>query len=168
VINADTKLGYVYNRATARVISRRFQNMTGRVPSQRNSCGTCASENGTLSGFLQVLQFPLPIPLPLTSPVSLIILKFHTKEIYFGFEILATVAMTSTVLWIMTPCSFETARRFRGIYPLSLQGRRVSQTRNQQKQAPCLDPEDGGDMLLRNGGFSPRYTALKATRPCST
>jgi hypothetical protein len=37
-----------------------------------------------------------------------------------------------TVLWVVTSCSSENARRFGGTYRLYLLGRRISQARNQQ------------------------------------
>jgi hypothetical protein len=52
------------------------------------------------------------------------------------FEFLTAVTMKCA------PCSLEWARRFGGTYRLSLQGRRISQTRNQLY------------MFLRNGGPS--------------
>jgi hypothetical protein len=41
----------------------------------------------------------------------------------------------TTVFWVLAPCSSEIVRRFGGTYCLKLQGRIVSQARNQQKQA---------------------------------
>jgi hypothetical protein len=54
-----------------------------------------------------------------------------------GFEILTAVVMKSTLLWDTTPCSpMKVNRRFGGTCRLHLQGRIVSQTRNQR--ATCL------------------------------
>jgi hypothetical protein len=63
----------------------------------------------------------------------------------------AAVAMKSVVLGVVLPCSSETARRFRGIYSLHLQGR---------KSKPSKKPaEAGGKLLLRNVGLSSNNTA---------
>jgi hypothetical protein len=79
--------------------------------------------------------------------------------------------MKIAVVCVVTPYSSERARRF----GLHFQGRRVSQVSNQLKQvtsrlATCIhagiflglfDPEDGGDILLRNvSRLSTNYTAL--------
>jgi hypothetical protein len=45
------------------------------------------------------------------------------------------VTVKITVLWVVTPRSSERARSFGETYRLCLRGRRVSQARNQQKQA---------------------------------
>jgi hypothetical protein len=74
---------------------------------------------------------------------------------HVGFEVLTAVVMTSIIFWDMTPCSqLSFNRRFGGTYSLHL-------------LACCFffctyffDPEDGGDMLLRNVGWnSTDYTA---------
>jgi hypothetical protein len=58
------------------------------------------------------------------------------KQIYiFGFEALTAMPMTSTVLWIVRPCTSEIARRFGRKYRLHLRSPRVRYARNQQKQA---------------------------------
>jgi hypothetical protein len=66
-----------------------------------------------------------------------IIFRFRLLEVilYYWIEVLMEVAMHSVAFFVATPCSSERARRFGGIYRLHLQGRRVSQTRYQQKQA---------------------------------
>jgi hypothetical protein len=76
--------------------------------------------------------------------------------------------MKGRVFWVLTAFYSQ-----RGIYYLHLQGRRVSQARNQQKQeagwAPAsgtfllgllFDPEDGGDMFVRNVGLSSKLSGV--------
>jgi hypothetical protein len=83
-----------------------------------------------------------------------------------GFEVLTVVVMKSTIFWDITPCSpLSVNRRFEGTYRHHLQGRKISWARNQREsrwQAElCFDPEDGGDIFLRNVGWPSRdYTAL--------
>jgi hypothetical protein len=76
---------------------------------------------------------------------------------YVGFEVLTAVVMKSSIFWDITPCSLlKVNRGFGGTYRHHLQGRRISLARNQRErrwQAElCLffDPEDRGDMFLRN------------------
>jgi hypothetical protein len=88
-----------------------------------------------------------------------------------GFEVLTAVVMKSTIFWDIMPCSpLKVDQRFRGTYHLHFQGRRISQA-NRAPLATCFhagfllglffDPEDGGDMLLRNvGRLSTDYKAL--------
>jgi hypothetical protein len=64
---------------------------------------------------------------------------------------------------VVTACSSEIAERLRVEYRLYLQGRRISQVRNQQKQAANL-LVDGGGRFLRNVGLSQKYTALQHRR----
>jgi hypothetical protein len=47
-----------------------------------------------------------------------------------GFQVLAAVAMNSTVSLVVEPCSSGTARCFGGIYCRHLQGRKVSYSCN--------------------------------------
>jgi hypothetical protein len=97
---------------------------------------------------------------------SNIVCLLHVREILF---LILTeedrIGTNNTVFCVVTPCSSERARRFRGTYRLHLKGRRVS------KQAYltltpafvgfllCLlfNPEDVGDMFLRNVWLSPNY-----------
>jgi hypothetical protein len=80
--------------------------------------------------------------------------------------------MKSYLFWDITPCSpLKVNRRFGGTYRLHLQGRGMSRARNQREsrwQAELgllSDPEDGGDMFLRNAGcLSTDYTALYPRR----
>jgi hypothetical protein len=74
--------------------------------------------------------------------------------------------MKSTIFWDITPCSqLSVNRRFGGTYSLHLQGRKISWARKTSVKA-CgkqnfFDPEDVGDMFLRNVGWhSTDYTAL--------
>jgi hypothetical protein len=58
--------------------------------------------------------------------------------------------MKSFIIWNFTSCNPEKVNRlFRGTYHLCIQGRRVSQTRNQHetgsKQALLIDPAHGGE-----------------------
>jgi hypothetical protein len=75
---------------------------------------------------------------------------------------------------------------FGGTHRLHIQGRRVSQTKNEQKQEArsaelslppvsagfllglLFDLEDGGKMFMRNVGFSPNYGAMQPRRPYSS
>jgi hypothetical protein len=63
----------------------------------------------------------------------------------------------------ITPCGpLKVNRRFRGTRSLHLQGRRISQAKNQREEGSKLqaafllglffDPENDGEMLLRNVG----------------
>jgi hypothetical protein len=79
-----------------------------------------------------------------------------------GFEVLTAVVMKSTAFWDITQCSLlKVNRRFGGTYCLHLQGRKLSWARKQHDSRwllPSLlslffDPEDGGDMFLRNVGW---------------
>jgi hypothetical protein len=74
---------------------------------------------------------------------------YETFNFSSGFEVLTAVVMKYTIFWDITPCSpLKVNRRFGGIYSLLL--------------ATCFyagfllglffDPEDGGDMFLRNVG----------------
>jgi hypothetical protein len=54
--------------------------------------------------------------------------SIHT---FVGFEILTVMAVKSSLIWDITPCSqVKIYRRFVGIYRLDLQGRGVSRARN--------------------------------------
>jgi hypothetical protein len=65
-------------------------------------------------------------------------------SVYFRFCAIKTTLERNVIFWIVTLGSSEEVHwRFGGTYRLHLQGRRVSQTRNQQeagdKQTRCLD-----------------------------
>jgi hypothetical protein len=51
-------------RAIAQAVGRRLPTAAARVPAHVRSCRTCGAQNGTGSGFLRVLDFPLPILIP--------------------------------------------------------------------------------------------------------
>jgi hypothetical protein len=85
---------------------------------------------------------------------------------YVGFEVFTALVMKSTIFWDITPCNpLKVNRRFGGTYCLHLQGRKISRARNQLESRlvtycdagfllslHIFDPEDGGDMFLRNVG----------------
>jgi hypothetical protein len=88
-----------------------------------------------------------------------------------GFEVLTAVVMKSSIFCDIIPCSqLKVSRRFGATCPLHLQGRRISQGRNQREsrckaalalRAQPFDPEDGGDIFLWNVTWlSTDYTAL--------
>jgi hypothetical protein len=54
--------------------------------------------------------------------------------LYLGFAVLTAVVMKSTIFWNITPCSpLRVNRRFGGTHRLHLQGRKISQARNQRE-----------------------------------
>jgi hypothetical protein len=90
---------------------------------------------------------------------------------YVGFEVLTAVVMKSTMFCDITPCiPLRVNRRFGAKYHLNLQGQRISQAGNksalQSLLATCFypgfllglrfDPEDGGDIFLRNVAWHSR------------
>jgi hypothetical protein len=93
-----------------------------------------------------------------------------------GFEVPAAVVMKRSVFWDITPRSpLYVNRCFGGTCRLHLQGQRISQPRHQREVCYLLllcyilclfsDPEDGGDMFLRNVGLhSTDQTALYTRR----
>jgi hypothetical protein len=92
-------------------------------------------------------------------------------EIYVRFEDSTAVVMKSSIFWDITPCSpLKVNRRFGWTCHLHLQGRRISQARNQREarskqSTDCyllhagflhglfFGLEDGGDKFLRNVGW---------------
>jgi hypothetical protein len=57
-------------RAIAQEVSRRLPTAPARVRVQVRLCGICGGQNGTETGFLQVLRFLLPILIPPTASHS--------------------------------------------------------------------------------------------------
>jgi hypothetical protein len=72
-----TKQTYEYiamlGRAIAQAVSRWLPTAAARVRSQVRSCEICGGQSSTGAGFIRVLQFPLPILIPPTTPHSSII-----------------------------------------------------------------------------------------------
>jgi hypothetical protein len=70
---------------------------------------------------------------------------------YVGFEVLTAVIMKSIIFWDMTPCSpLSFNRRFGETYRLHLL--LVTSYHAGLLFRLFFDPEDGGDMFLRNVG----------------
>jgi hypothetical protein len=87
---------------------------------------------------------------------------FFSLKIYL--QVLTAVVKNSSIFWDITSHSpLKVNRRFGGTWRLHLQGRRISQARNQPALlATCFhagvvldlffDLEDGGDIFIRNVG----------------
>jgi hypothetical protein len=63
--------------------------------------------------------------------------------------------MRSTIFWDTTPCSpFNANRRFGGTYRLHFQEEEYAEHENSAKAGgkQIFDPEDGGNLFLRNVG----------------
>jgi hypothetical protein len=88
--------------------------------------------------------------------------SFHFPEISKFGKLL--FIQKSIIFWDITLCSPpKINRRFKGIYRLQLQDRRISWVRIQceSRWQAEFDPEDGGDTFLRNiGWLSTDYMAL--------
>jgi hypothetical protein len=67
---SDTSLTYAEGRAIAQPVSCRLPTAAARVRAQVRSCGICGERSGTVTDFLRVLWFPLPIFIPPTAPHS--------------------------------------------------------------------------------------------------
>jgi hypothetical protein len=87
---------------------------------------------------------------------------------WVGFEVLTGVAMKNYIFCNMSSSPLKVSRCFWGTCCLHFQGRRIGQARNQHEaggKPPChllhtisllglfFDPEDRGDMFLRNVGW---------------
>jgi hypothetical protein len=100
-------------------------------------------------------------------------------------EVPTTVVMKSSSFWDITPCSpLKVNRRFGGTCCLHLQGRRIKARKRYEAVSKYrtaeiaisfwflglfFDPEDGGDMYLRNvGPLSADYIALYPRRQNSS
>jgi hypothetical protein len=54
----------------AQAVSHWLPTVVARVRTRVWSCGICGGQSGAGAGFLQVLQFPLPISIPPIAPQS--------------------------------------------------------------------------------------------------
>jgi hypothetical protein len=99
----------------------------------------------------------------------------HCTYINVGFEVLTAVVVKNIIFWDVTPCSLlRCNRRFGETYRVHLQGRRKlyqhepASTQMASKMFLLkffFDPEDGGDVFLRNVGcISTDYTASHPRR----
>jgi hypothetical protein len=79
-----------------------------------------------------------------------------------SFQPICFLRIKNAILLLVTPCISE---GFGGTYRLHIQVRRVSKVRKQQKQAYFFNPEDEGNVFLRNVGLSLNYTVLQSRRP---
>jgi hypothetical protein len=67
-------------------------------------------------------------------------MKLDFKET--GCDDVDWINLKTTIFYVLTPYSSDTARCFGRTYGLHLQGRRLSQERNQQKQVESCNKED--------------------------
>jgi hypothetical protein len=51
----------IHGRAVTQVVSRRLPTAAARVRARFNSCVICGGHSATGTGFLRLLQFPLPL-----------------------------------------------------------------------------------------------------------
>jgi hypothetical protein len=63
----------VFDSAIAEAVGSRLPTAVTLVRAQFGSCGVCGKQSGSRASFLQLLRFPMPILIPLTSPHSSII-----------------------------------------------------------------------------------------------
>jgi hypothetical protein len=78
-----------------------------------------------------------------------------------GFEVLTAAVMKSTIFWDITPCSsLKVNRRFGATYASVFRAKELAELETSVKeggkqssaeQSLYFDPEDGGDVFLRNG-----------------
>jgi hypothetical protein len=108
--------------------------------------------------------------------------KWKTNPIYVGFEVSTAVVKKSCIFWDITPCHPLKANRcFGGTHHLlKMEAICSSETSTDfHRLAICFyagillrlffDPEDGGDIFLRNiGWLSADYTTLYPRRQYSS
>jgi hypothetical protein len=84
-----------------------------------------------------------------------------------GFELSIATPMKSDIFWDITACSpVEGNRRFGGTYDLHLQGGKASQMKL-TVASWLFDPEDGSNMLLRNGFTFTKLHSVISQITCS-
>jgi hypothetical protein len=95
------------------------------------------------------------------TPIYLI---FPNLLLFAGFEVLPPAVMKFNIFWDIVPCSPYMSLCFGGTYHLHLQGRKSAK---QETTCSCwflarliFNPEDGGDMFLRNISSYMDYMAL--------
>jgi hypothetical protein len=59
-MNSVQNLSFFQGRAVAQAISRRLPTTAARVRARFRTYGICDGQNGTGTGFLRALRFPLP------------------------------------------------------------------------------------------------------------
>jgi hypothetical protein len=79
ITGLDDKIPWLRSLSTGRVIAQVFSRLlptvAARVRAQVRSCGIRGGQSDIVAGFLQVLQYPLPILIPPTAPHSSSIIR---------------------------------------------------------------------------------------------
>jgi hypothetical protein len=93
----------------------------------------------------------------------------HGNELSGSVKCCKILEQLRTQLQVVTLCSSERARRFRGIFRLYFRGRRVSYAQLSAFFSYLLawfnlDSEDRSNMFLRNVGLSPKHKTLQPKR----